>query len=110
LNDFKSVEGDRRTGIGSLPVRLGIEHAARVACVFMALPQLAVAALLVSWGRLWQAGAIMALLFLQLLLMMRLMAAPGERAPWYNATGTSLFVIGMLIAAFAVRPVMATAS
>ena len=29
LNDFKSVEGDRRMGIGSLPVRLGVERAAR---------------------------------------------------------------------------------
>ena len=26
LNDFKSVEGDRRTGIGSLPVLLGVER------------------------------------------------------------------------------------
>ena len=25
LNDFKSVEGDRRMGIGSLPVRLGVD-------------------------------------------------------------------------------------
>lgn len=31
LNDFKSVEGDRRMGIRSLPVRLGVERAARVA-------------------------------------------------------------------------------
>ena len=30
LNDFKSVEGDRRTGIGSLPVRLGVARAARL--------------------------------------------------------------------------------
>ena len=36
LNDFKSVEGDRRMGIGSLPVRLGVERAARVACWVMA--------------------------------------------------------------------------
>src|SRR5208337_59355 len=42
LNDFKSIEGDRRMGIGSLPVRLGAEHAAEVACVAMALPQFVV--------------------------------------------------------------------
>ena len=51
LNDFKSVEGDRRMGIGSLPVLLGVDRAARVACLFMALPQLVVIALLVAWGR-----------------------------------------------------------
>ena len=42
LNDFKSVEGDRRMGIDSLPVLLGVDRAARVACLFMALPQVAV--------------------------------------------------------------------
>ena len=36
--------------------------------------------------------------------MKRLLADPRERAPWYNATGVSLYVIGMLISAFAVRP------
>src|SRR4051795_7508567 len=41
LNDFKSVEGDRRTGIGSLPALLGVDRAARAACLFMALPQAA---------------------------------------------------------------------
>ncbi len=25
LNDFKSIEGDRRMGIGSLPVQLGVD-------------------------------------------------------------------------------------
>ena len=42
LNDFKSVEGDRRMGIDSLPVLLGVERAARVACLVMAVPQVAV--------------------------------------------------------------------
>ncbi len=35
--------------------------------------------------------------------MVRLLRDPREFAPWYNATGTSLYVLGMLIAAFAVR-------
>ena len=104
LNDFKSVEGDRRTGIGSLPVRLGPGNAARVACVVMALPQLVVVALLAHWGRPWFALAVAGLLLVQLVLMARLLKAPRELAPWYNATGTSLYVIGMLVCAFAVLP------
>jgi chlorophyll synthase len=36
--------------------------------------------------------------------MGRFMASPRDRAPWYNATGTSLYVIGMLVCAFALRP------
>jgi chlorophyll synthase len=38
--------------------------------------------------------------------MLRLLAQPRERAPWYNATGTSLYVIGMLVAAFALRSLL----
>jgi chlorophyll synthase len=33
--------------------------------------------------------------------MVRLMRDPRRLAPWYNATGTSLYVIGMLVTAFA---------
>ncbi|SDD88344.1 chlorophyll synthase ChlG [Belnapia rosea] len=103
LNDFKSVEGDRRMGIGSLPVKLGVERAAQLACLVMAVPQVAVVALLLGWGQPWQAGAIALLLAAQLVLMQRLLADPRGRAPWYNGTGTTLYVLGMLFAAFAIR-------
>ena len=103
LNDFKSVEGDRRTGVRSLPATLGVEAAARLACWIMAAPQVVVAALLFSWGAPAHGGAVLALLGVQGLLMARLLAAPRERAPWYNATGTTLYVLGMLVAAFALR-------
>lgn len=103
LNDFKSVEGDRRMGIDSLPVLLGVDGAARLACFVMALPQLAVVALLVGWGFGYHALAVLALLALQAVLMVRLLRAPRLRAAWYNATGTTLYVLGMLVAAFALR-------
>jgi chlorophyll synthase len=103
LNDFKSVEGDRQVGIGSLPVRLGVVTAGRVACFVMALAQAVVIALLLHWGKLIHALLVSALLLAQLVLMSRLLASPRERAPWYNATGTSLYVLGMLIGAFALR-------
>ena len=104
LNDFKSIEGDRRMGVGSLPVRLGPVLAGRVACVFMAVPQLAVVALLWSWDAPVHAAAVAVLVLGQFVLMRTLLANPRERAPWYNATGVSLFVIGMLVSAFADRP------
>jgi len=43
------------------------------------------------------------LLFVQILLMTRLLRDPRRYAPWYNATGTTLFVLGMLVCAVAVR-------
>ncbi len=100
LNDFKAVEGDRRTGVLSVPVDLGVEAAASLACVIMAAPQVVVAALLVSWGQPLAAAAVGVSLAVQLRLMMRLMSDPTKLAPWYNATGTSLYVLGMLAAGF----------
>ncbi len=101
LNDFKALEGDRATGVNSLPVTLGPRRAARVACWVMALPQGAVVALLASWGATAPALAIGGLLGLQAVAMRRLLTDPEGLAPWYNGTGVMLYVTGMLIAAFA---------
>jgi chlorophyll synthase len=103
LNDFKALEGDRQTGVNSLPVTLGPERAARVACWVMALPQAAVIALLFSWDRPYHALAIGALLLAQAWAMRVLLTDPKGRAPWYNATGVTLYVSGMMVAAFALR-------
>lgn len=101
LNDFKSVEGDRRMGIDSLPVLLGEARAARLACAVMALPQVAAIALLAWLGFPVHAAIVGLLLLVQCALMARLLADPRGRAAWYNATGTTLYVLGMLAAAFA---------
>ena len=103
LNDFKSVEGDRRTGIGSLPVKLGVERAVRVACLAMAAPQFATTGLMLHWGHPVAAAVVAVLLAVQLGLMTRLLRQPRALAPWYNATGTMLYVWGMLACAIAVR-------
>ncbi len=103
LNDFKSVEGDLKTGIGSLPARLGVVNAARVACVVMAAPQAVVVALLVTWGHPMHALSVAALLALQIAMMPRFVASPVERATWYSAIGINFYVLGMLISAFALR-------
>ena len=42
LNDFKSIEGDRRLGVRSLPVQLGVRRAVQLACIVMAAPQVVV--------------------------------------------------------------------
>lgn len=102
LNDFKAVEGDREMGIRSLPARLGEDRAVRIACVVMVLPQIAVIALLASWGMTIHAGIVGLLLAVQLVLMRRLIREPRRLAPWYNATGTTLYVLGMLATAFAI--------
>jgi chlorophyll/bacteriochlorophyll a synthase len=103
LNDFKSVEGDRRMGVASLPVQLGVAPAARLACLVMALPQAVVIGLLIGFGKPWHAMLVGALLLAQFALMPRLLSDPRAQAAWYNATGTTLYVLGMLASAFALR-------
>ena len=103
LNDFKSLEGDLRMGIGSLPARLGPHLAGRVACAVMALAQVGAVLLLASLGRPAAAAAVALLLLVQLGLMRRLLTDPRALAPWYNGTGVSLFVLGMMVSAWALR-------
>ncbi|WP_295632240.1 chlorophyll synthase ChlG [Novosphingobium sp.] len=99
LNDFKAVEGDRATGLRSLPVVMGVDAAARLACVVMAAPQFVVIGLLASWGHRVAPAIVAALLVGQLVLMRRLLSDPRKHTPWYNATGTTLYVFGMLASA-----------
>lgn len=107
LNDFKSVEGDRRLGLRSLPVQLGVARAAQLACVVMAVPQVAVIGLLWIWGHDGHAIAVAGVLVAQLLAMVRLLKRPRELAPWYNGTGVTLYVAGMMISAWALRMAVA---
>lgn len=110
LNDFKSIEGDRRMNVRSLPVQLGVRRSARFACLVMTVPQLVVIGLLVSWNQSWHAAIVAALLLAQGVLMARylldtrsLLLNPRTNSAIYNGTGTTLYVLGMLASAFAVR-------
>ena len=69
----------------------------------MVLPQIAVIALLLVWGKPWHALAVTALVIGQSQLMRRFVAAPVERALQLSAFGVPLLVTGMMIAAFALR-------
>ena len=101
LNDFKALKGDRQMGVNSLPVTMGPERAARLACIVMALPQLTVVALLFALGKPVHGALILVLLVGQLLAMRVLLSDPEGRAPWYNGTGVLAYVSGMMVAATA---------
>ncbi len=105
LNDFKSVAGDRVCGVRSLPVRLGADLAARVACLVMLAPQLVVVALLLRWEAPAAAGVVAALVGVQLVLMRRFLRAVTPRSALvYSAFGVPFYVLGMMAAAAGVRP------
>jgi chlorophyll/bacteriochlorophyll a synthase len=103
LNDFKALEGDRQHGVRSLPVVLGPEVAAKIACTVMGLAQLLVISFLLVLGKPWHALAVTALLLAQIAAMRVLFRDPKGKAPWYNGTGVVLYVTGMMVTAFALR-------
>ena len=77
--------------------------AAILACVVMAGPQLVMITLLAIWHHPFHALGVAALLIAQFALMVRLLLAPRERAIWYSGTGVTLYVLGMLVTAFALQ-------
>ncbi len=103
LNDFKAIEGDRRMGVASLPVQLGAQGAARMACVFMLVPQVAVTLLLANWQLPLHATAVLLLAVLQWPLMVKFLRHPVERALHVSAFGVPLFVAGMMVSAWGLR-------
>lgn len=105
LNDFKAIEGDRRMGVGSLPVKLGAESAAYVASIFMLAPQWVVITLLAVLGRPWHALAVGVLMLIQAGIMLWFVKEPKGRALYLSAFGVPFYVSGMMVTAFALRAV-----
>jgi chlorophyll synthase len=103
LNDFKALKGDRQTGINSLPVKFGPHKAAKIACWVMITPQVLVVMLMANWGAFANALVISCLLIGQFVAMRKLLKDPLKFAPWYNATGVLMFVLGMMVCAFGLR-------
>ena len=92
-------------GLRSLPAALGPEKAARVACIVMSLPQLVVITLLYLWGAPWHSFSVSLLLLGQAAAMVHMLKDPEALAPWYNGTGVTAYVSGMMISAFALAGV-----
>ena len=103
INDFKSMDGDRVSGIRTIPVLHGAWGASWLAVITMNLAQLFVIMMFAAWQR-WVIAAIIAALFVaQLPLQRKFIQDPRGRAVFYNASGTTLFVWGMLAAAIGIR-------
>ncbi len=103
INDFKSMDGDRISGIHTIPVLHGEWGAAWLAVLTMNISQLWVILMFAVWQRWLVAGIILALFIAQIPLQYKLIQDPRGRAIFYNASGTTLFVWGMLAAAIGIR-------
>jgi chlorophyll/bacteriochlorophyll a synthase len=110
LNDFKAEDGDRKMGIRSLPVTLGVANAARLACAVMIAPQIVVIGLLVAWNLPIYAVIVAIGVLAQGVFMRRLLSDPRKFAPWYNGTGVAVYVLGMLVSAIGVGSLLGASS
>ncbi len=99
VNDFKSIAGDTVMHIKTIPVLYGAKPAAWIAVIIMNLCQLAMITTLFLTGKGLSAALVLAFLVAQLPLQKTFLASPKEKAIWYNMTGTTLFVYGMLVTA-----------
>ncbi len=102
VNDFKSIPGDTRMGIRSIPVMYGKKMAAWLVAIVMSISQMAVIALLLWWGNPIAAGVIGLLLLAQGVPYVRFIRDPEHNAVFFNATAIMLFVWGMLAAAIGI--------
>jgi chlorophyll synthase len=103
LNDFKSVDGDLKLGLRSIPAMLGPSRALVAALLFIDVFQ-ALAMAYVLYYEQWIAAAVMNLLLLvQLPMQKKLARDPRANAPWYCGVAIPPFCWSMLAAALAVR-------
>jgi len=104
LNDFKSIVGDNIRKVASIPVQLGKQRAAILAAIIMDVAQLAAISILVVKGSMTTTVIAILLLIAQLPMQKILIAHPEEKAVWYNAFGTLLYVLSMMVCAVGIRP------
>lgn len=102
VNDFKSIEGDQRVGINTLPVVYGERQAAMIAAAVINLGQILAAVYLASLGVWINAIIVAAVVLPQVLLQLKFISAPRQYDVWYNAIAQNFLVAGMMISALAI--------
>jgi chlorophyll/bacteriochlorophyll a synthase len=102
INDFKSIEGDRKLGLKSLPVMFGIKPAAWICVLMIDLFQAAIAAYLISIHQNFYAVLLILLIIPQITLQdMYFLRDPLKNDVKYQASAQPFLVLGMLVAGLA---------
>ena len=102
INDFKSVEGDSKLGLNSLPVVFGIKNASRISAGLIDIFQLAMVVVLVIIGQ-HLASVILVLLVIPQITFqdMWLLRDPLKFDVKYQASAQPFLITGMLVTALA---------
>ena len=103
INDFKSVEGDSKLGLNSLPVVFGIKNASRISAGLIDIFQLAMVVVLIIIGQ-HLASVILVLLVIPQITFqdMWLLRDPLKFDVKYQASAQPFLITGMLVTALAI--------
>lgn len=102
INDFKSVEGDRKLGLKSLPVVFGVTTAAWICVLMIDVFQIAMAGYLVYAHQNLYATLLMLLIIPQITFQdMYFLRDPIQNDVKYQASAQPFLVFGMLVTALA---------
>ena len=103
INDFKSVEGDRATGMQSLPVMFGVEKAKWLTVGMIDIFQLLTAAALFWIGEEKYAAGVAALVLPQIILQQKyFLKDPIKYDVKYQASAQPFLVLGIFVAALGI--------
>lgn len=103
VNDFKSIEGDRKFGLKSLPVMFGVTTAAWICVVMIDVFQVAIAAYLIYIHENLYAAILLLLVIPQITFQdMYFLRDPLKNDVKYQASAQPFLVIGMLVAGLAI--------
>ncbi|KAL0375357.1 UNVERIFIED_CONTAM: Chlorophyll synthase, chloroplastic [Sesamum radiatum] len=102
VNDFKSVEGDRRMGLQSLPVAFGSETAKWICVGAIDITQISVAGYLLGSGKPFYALALLGLIVPQVFFQFKyFLKDPVKYDVKYQASAQPFLILGLLVTALA---------
>lgn len=101
INDFKSIEGDTRIGVRTLPVVFGERKAALIAAIVIDLGQLLAIGYMLWIGEWINGLIILAFTIPQVVMQFKLVESPRTHDVWYNGIAQNFLVAGMLVCALA---------
>nr|QCT83345.1 chlorophyll synthase [Cinnamomum camphora] len=102
VNDFKSIEGDRKMGLQSLPVAFGIDAAKWICVGAIDITQISVAGYLLASGKPLYALALVGLIIPQIVFQFQyLLKDPIKYDVKYQASAQPFLVLGILVTALA---------
>ncbi|CAI9782374.1 unnamed protein product [Fraxinus pennsylvanica] len=97
VNDFKSIEGDRKMGLQSLPVAFGTETAKWICVGAIDITQLSVAGYLLASGKSYYALALLGLIAPQVFFQFKyFLKDPVKNDVKYQASAQPFLILGLL--------------